>query len=323
MLASLALVALLLPAPAVSQHADAMPSYLIDPIPAWTTARRLWNITEPISARQARIIRLHWAHGAAGLAVTKELVYVRVWKGGNNAIRANLRARNVGRVPDDGLERCAFTFVREPFEHFASGLNELEWRLTYAKKHHRGDAMPFTSLAVGSVARARQFVHDLVALEWMSTAADSPQSGEGDEAETALVARAAVAGDGGLAESFDDNFLAFEHVRPMSGYAASIAPTFVGRLERFETDWGRLQAACGITLPVFKHDCVNCRHPSSKDPLGAYNATRALLATDVLVVRTLCLLLLADFRLFQYPLPRACAALDGRRRPRRGGDGQK
>ena len=79
---------------AQAQHRDALPAYLIDPVPAWERARALWNITAPIRPHEARAIRRHWAHGAAGLAITRELVYVKVWKAANNAIRANLRARN-------------------------------------------------------------------------------------------------------------------------------------------------------------------------------------------------------------------------------------
>ena len=100
-----ALLAALLLVVARAQHRDALPAYLIDPVPAWERARALWNISAPIRPHEARAIRRHWAHGAAGLAITRELVYVKVWKAANNAIRANLRARNVAAVPDDGRER--------------------------------------------------------------------------------------------------------------------------------------------------------------------------------------------------------------------------
>ena len=60
-----ALLAALLLVVARAQHRDALPAYLIDPVPAWERARALWNISAPIRPHEARAIRRHWAHGTA------------------------------------------------------------------------------------------------------------------------------------------------------------------------------------------------------------------------------------------------------------------
>ena len=315
-----------------AQHRDALPAYPIDPVPAESArARAVEHQRADPPARRAR---------SAGTGRT-------AWRGSRPA-RARVRQGVEGREQRDPREpargtsrparrraRALRVHVRARADHrFMSGLNEFEWRLDRAEKSADRAAAAGGRAAVRAPAarsRARAPVpRRPVALAWVAPLDGGGGGGRGGNASSPPPpARAREGpGDGGggggprgppasrprarataRSRPAAGRWLAFEHLRPMSAFAASISPTFVGRLERLDADWARLGAACGVAdLGRFDHELG--RHPSSDDPLGSYAAVRELLRTDARAVQTLCYLLLADFQLFRYRFPPECAGLE-------------
>lgn len=69
-------------------------------------------------------VRGGWTDGRENVV---QLIYLRVYKGGNNEVCANLARLHDASLPPAN-RTFAFTFVREPLSHFESGYAELTYR---------------------------------------------------------------------------------------------------------------------------------------------------------------------------------------------------
>lgn len=106
--------------------------------------------------------------------------YVRVWKAGNNQIRAleedlakelgisdyqeEVGLRKKEFQTENGIEPCIYTVIRDPIQHFLSGYNEIEFR-TF-RTHTWPEAPYHTDLPYNKTddhkKRFRAFVEDLL-----------------------------------------------------------------------------------------------------------------------------------------------------------------
>lgn len=91
------------------------------------------------------------------------LVYVRVYKSGNDAICRQLRRPEFSTNSDAPGRPLIFSFVREPLSHFESGYSEIAARAA-AAAGYRNNSDRYSFLRSGDAAeRARAFVRDLLA----------------------------------------------------------------------------------------------------------------------------------------------------------------
>uniref|UniRef100_A0A7R9YS28 Uncharacterized protein n=2 Tax=Chlamydomonas euryale TaxID=1486919 RepID=A0A7R9YS28_9CHLO len=121
----------------------------------------------------------------------------------------------------------------------------------------------------------------------------------------------------------DKNLLGASHMYHLmlsSGMFAELPtnqPVYVGRLEEIRSNWPHMLRVVGLAerdgpLPPGP-DMSLCQHESSGDPHNTTAAAKAALAADSRLLRALCWVLLPDFAVFGYPLPRACAHMGLRR----------
>lgn len=212
------------------------------------------------------------------------LVYQRIWKCGNNAIRAHLSSlpglmtpgsnihalvesrkrgadssSSVSELISPSSPLCtagyiSFTFVREPLQHFLSGFTE--WMIRSKEYRDRmidkGDAKQV--------------------LGWLLQGRMPPRSSKGGLGHIFLMS--------GIFHSGQRNF------------------DFIGRLEHASKDWATLVKLSG--MPVLAHVDMGTNskvgtHRSSSDPQGAKAAMSAVLRGNPDLRRGLCQLLLPDY----------------------------
>lgn len=217
------------------------------------------------------------------------MAYVRVYKGGNNMIRDNLRAHEGDHLQsfksfmygDVAMDEKSlykwthdiwhrknvqmFTFVRNPLLHFASGLREYSLRCP-------GD------LPKGHTTFGRNFVKTTIRAILTNTLSEC--------------------GRGQLT-----------HVFPMTGVLRPYMNIrLVGRLERFQDDWARVEQMYGLPVGSVPMNMSLGQHPDSSHDSHAINiAVDHLFASEPVYLQALCALLYYDFVCFNYSLPDVCA----------------
>ena len=198
------------------------------------------------------------------------LVYVPVWKCGNNQMKSFLK-ETFKAIPEPSHKAkvaCVVTVVRDPVSHFLSGYNEIEYRW---KTENRSETMekqtvlPYLSEELGSEKRFITFVENLL-----------------DPTQNRLM-KASV----------------FHHVSSMARVLTNV------KLSAYLPTLTNMT----YTVPQFLHEnCIDFPdnlvdvpmpprgvHPSSKDPLGSYEASKAVWAAQGPVARALCILHALDY----------------------------
>lgn len=215
------------------------------------------------------------------------IVYAKIWKCANEAIRTNLgmqlmtkKSRSTKALgyslknrfehimardfmnkytPTKHSYANTFTFVRDPMSHFMSGLAETMWR-----SFNGGNVTVTTHMVANFLKSFLNFQYR--GLKWI------------------------------------------EHTFPMSGAFFQHNISFVGQLESFDDDWQILHSRYTLFETFDKKLGV---HPSSEDPNTAKAAIRSLLASEPQYLRALCQLMMVDYVCFPtYRLPRGCEHLE-------------
>lgn len=213
-------------------------------------------------------------------------LYIRVYKCGNNQIALNLQQdHNAMRIHPENITRlqdkCAFTFVRDPVSRFSSGYNEIEFRMTerkdafntfFEKKKREGDEILFHSFPVGSQARVHVFFHELL--------------------------------EGKLIDLPD-----VSHLDPMviflKNLYVDLPPLqYVGLVDTLDEDYEEAQKTCGFKN-ITPLDHALGQHPTSADPLGAYDASKQFFSHPS-SIKALCEMYATDYQCFGLPLPAEC-----------------
>jgi len=217
--------------------------------------------------------------------------YVRVWKAGNNQIRAleedlakelgisdyqeEVRLRKKEFQTENGIEPCIYTVIRDPIQHFLSGYNEIEFR-TF-RTHTWPEAPYHTDLPYNKTddhkKRFRAFVEDLL-VEDGSFLVNSVYS-HCFSMSRVLSSLAKIG-------------------RQLNGYLADLAD-LTQRWPEFLTN------TCPGLPPLesFPKPKVNGQHQSSKDPWGTYKASKEVWAEGGPIARALCLLSAPDYACFE------------------------
>jgi len=279
--------------------------------------------------KQAGSFLRSWFAQSHGVEVVGEpggrcLIYVRIWKGGNNAIRDAL-FRDVGTVhhhassgevnatylglrPLFGFENmkgnpakvkrklrekglCSqgittFTFVREPMEHFLSGFVETYFRSTkgYIDAKRAG----------GAGAGWKPGKH------WSATKGFNRFNASASNAREFVELLLSASSPG----TIQRRFYMWTHCSLMSGIVASGWDDldFVGRLEKMNDDWPRLLALSGIDTLRWgaASQLPKSEHPTTGDPQGAKRSMREFLSPDPIRLRGICRLLARDYECFGY-----------------------
>lgn len=195
-------------------------------------------------------------------------------------------------------EAVIFAFVRDPLQHYVSGMVEAHFRNLGFGAHPTDE---------------RTADYQRALLQHRANASTARQAIE-------AVAR----GDRvGMEQLLRER----EHFFPMTYALLKWRPAFVGHLETFEEDWALLQDFAGITNrsssgggggsgSAGMKDAASVTgiplerplgHPTQHDILGMKSALQSLFATDGRYLRAVCWLLLVDFHCLKYTLPQPCA----------------
>jgi hypothetical protein len=220
--------------------------------------------------------------------------YITVYKGANNNIRANLQY--AGGTPrkdinvrgfckfsnEDDLVLLAkrqwhwlepvrsFTFVRHPFDHFASGMAESYYRTT--KRSDEEESPPEISKRA-KLWQVKDILVDIL---------------------------------NGTARYMTEVY----HFHPMSGIFIDWHPTYIGRLENFSSGWREVQSLYGVDLPYIKTlgSHPTSSDPNSIRKSLEYLIHKRTDLSEY--VRAMCHILLLDFLCFNYTLPYVCKDID-------------
>jgi hypothetical protein len=251
-----------------------------------------------------------------GYVGSVRLVYVRVWKGGNDTLCRMLKNLSNEGEKDPGGRRLfkqspspptvVFTFVRDPLNHFISGYSEIEYRTGHKRvkdifvEKERGR---FFGMASNTVERARAFIVDFVGGRLGGTVLDGhafPQ--------IAFLSRA----------------------RPLRGVPSDFfAVDFVGKLENFDEDWCALGHLAALKSGVDALSFLDLWPPTPEranthqmTDSHSGNTARKVMeeildssssdpSANLKHLIALCRVLLPDYVCFRYALPPPCAAAIG------------
>ena len=230
------------------------------------------------------------------------LVYMRIWKCANNNMRcfgtaldalnttSGFQTQEWGKMEPVALRKQAggkkalmFSLLREPLGHYLSGFNEMLFRRQdeVNKPFSKCYVPAFDGLAHSSPEKFREFVR------------------QGFASPSAIKLKC-WGFDGGWAHVFPmANVLGFTKPDPMDVLFMDISDA--------ETSPQLLREHFGLTEAQLGIDTVdsNCgQHPTSNDPLGSYDASKAVAQDpDDRVTDAVCLLLIYDYACFpQYYL---------------------
>jgi len=208
------------------------------------------------------------------------IAYKRIFKSMNKAVGRNMNiafgpASKMAARYLDNNETCSFTFLRNPFERFASGVKELEVRMQKnIRDGYSVENLTFHKYSIGSSDRVRALIKDIV---------------------TGRMYAKAVKGR-----------VADFHIRPQSNaFINSSELEFVGRVENVGSDWITMQHRCGITTPVlWRYD--EGQHGKSSTSSAIKEAVWNVM-NDSYYQTILCLLYIEDVVRVHPVLPTNCA----------------
>ena len=248
------------------------------------------------------------------------LVYARVYKGGNNLLRATMlddqryRRRNdyggaftaTGQVPIDTMAQPARAWASDPGNASSSppaalgapgagsgsGLRSSEMGLLRAFQS-RSALCPIGSVAFTFV---REPLSHFIA--GFGEACSRGPCGRASRGGEVMVADAELV----LQQLFEGRLskggLVAAHMSLMGGVARAYALSFVGRLEHATADWERLQQVAGVSLQALDVHVPNERHATSSDPQLARRRMAQLLLQKQGLRKRLCTLLEPDYKCF-------------------------
>ena len=223
-------------------------------------------------------------------------VYIRIRKGGNNAIIANMNLNQPVLQSEKHEVGCkclhkanaqnytSFTFVRHPIDHLLSGYNEAEYRNLNCTAHK--GILSLCDYGRGTPERFKAFIVDI------------------------------LDGNFVLASRSVQNHIT--HAFPMSVVLNHIRPSIIYELRQIHKVWAGLlrkliknselpEVEKQSLLPQVKpFQAALGQHASSSDKYGFYKAAKAAVATDRPLLRAICSMYFVDFLAFGYRFPDAC-----------------
>ena len=275
----------------------------------WQYARQLAQL-KPLTAKQLTPERIrfmkrfhHFHHGVSlapsgscPTAGNASFAYVVIYKSANNFINGNLdrscphgiqKTFDQRRFRKEVGSRRAFTFVRNPIDHFISGYTESSWRTYEHCCKNNGSSPARVGFPTGAQCMATQ----------------CPR---GRQNSTNLAREFVL----GLLAADEDALLSPRHVliEPehfflQSGCLGLFMPSFVGRLEHFEAHWNALRGHGDLPVsfpPAYAQLKRIGRHTTSSDPFGRAAALRALLSAHSRLKQAVKALIRADYECFSY-----------------------
>lgn len=165
----------------------------------------------------------------------------------------------------------SFTYVREPFGHFLAGLREYYFRLYRSNFTLTPDFLEkdLYDLLDTNMTFLPSTLHSLMHV--------FPQAG----------------------------ILAFNNNPDSVKYPHNL-PTFVGKLERFDEDWSKINQMYNLNVTLEKAVAV---HPTQSDPNKVKVAFEAVMSRNEPLRSALCVLLHIDYVCFEYDLPEYCKSV--------------
>lgn len=236
--------------------------------------------------------------GCYGCKSSKYLgaVYVRIRKGGNNAVIGNMNLNQPVLQSEKHAVGCgclqsaqknnltSFTFVRNPIEHLLSGYNEAEYRNLNCTAHK--GILTLCDHQLGTPERFKAFIVDIV------------------EGNVFLASKTVV------------NHIS--HAFPMSVVLNHIRPTYIYELRQIHKLWVGIlrmlikksklpEAEKQSLLPKIQPFVPALgQHATSHDPHGTYKAAKLAILTDRPLLRAICCMYFVDYLAFGYRFPDTC-----------------
>ena len=219
--------------------------------------------------------------------------YVRMWKGGNNQIRAleedlaeelgitdyesEMHMKEAHFETQDGVEPCIYTAVRDPISHFMSGYNEIEFRTfrthTWPEARYHFDHPLDKNDHNATKDRFRGFVEDLL-----------------------------VEDGSFLVNSVYSHPFAMSRVLVSLGQEGYRLHGYLPDLTDLSNRWPQFLVDTCPGLPpleAFPKPKVEGQHKSSSDPLGTYAASKEVWADGGPTARAMCLLSAPDYACYE------------------------
>jgi hypothetical protein len=223
-----------------------------------------------------------------GYSAVGNASYVRIWKNANNAVRCNMKRcfnvesfkqLDVGHRDLDGdaaLTTFTYTFVRDPVPRWASGYNEIEFRIL-----SRGIDVAeicincsFHNFPPGSEERVWAFLHDFLAMNML----------------TCLHVDCSV------------DVPNIRHIYPQSGVLKHLMKLdHVNLTDYIGVEWPRLMQEhmkAGQHPQLCQYDKSACQHPSGADPYKTYAAAKSAIRSSPQLEAILQRILVDDYRCF-------------------------
>lgn len=245
------------------------------------------------------------------------LVYARVFKAGNNVVRATMlddqryRRRDgvfkaTAQLPINTMAEPARAWASDPGNASSSppaalgapragsgsGLRSSETELLRTFQS-RSALCPIGSVAFTFV---REPLSHFIA--GFGEACSRGPCGRASRGREVMVADAELV----LQQLFEGRLskggLVAAHMSLMGGVARAYALSFVGRLEHATADWERLQQVAGVSLQALDVHVPNERHETSSDPQLARRRMAQLLLQKQGLRKRLCTLLEPDYKCF-------------------------
>ena len=188
-----------------------------------------------------------------------------------------LRAKQVAVHGPNSLLR-SFTFVREPLEHFISGLVESYFR----------------GLGFGPHPQLKGEKH-------MESFAKAVTANQVDMNMTIHIVNNLIYGQNHL--FLKNNLKQWKHFYPQFFAIRKWQPEFVGYLDEFDEDWARMQSKLNVNIKYSS----DMSHITQGDVFGFKKTLKRLFQEDHRYMRAMCHLLIRDYICLGFDLPVACA----------------
>ena len=185
------------------------------------------------------------------------------------------------RLRSDQNEIKSFAFVREPLDHFVSGMVESRFRGLGFKGHPDKSGKAYT-------------------IEFKKAVADNQMN----MSMTKLIVDNFILGQG--FSFLKHHLINWKHFYSQYFAIRKWQPQFIGYLDNFDEDWVRMQQILNIKVKYFGENA----HMTHNDMLGFRKLLKRLFAEDVRYLRAMCHLLIRDYICFGFKLPADCADIN-------------